>query len=497
MNFKIFSVALTLGVVATLGSCVKDIDIVQPSEMTGQNMWTEENDAASAVNGAYTLLRNAFKDTNNFWGDLRSNLWTSGRVNDPTYARTGLNELTVSWTGSNWADIYKVVNEANLVIKHVDDVTYTNQETRDEILAQAYFLRAFCYYNIARIWGDAPLCLNPFESERQEDMYPGRNPASEIFATVESDIENAAKLMPSSVKKIYQASPAAIQLLRADYYNWKGSRLGGGSEAYQKALDSANAVLGMGYTMLDDFASVFSPENETNKELIFTLPFNVGENVTAATSPNYFAFFLAQTEHTQLLLNNGYSLDDVPVGTHAQYSVPNDDYVDFLLKDPADQRGAATVRKYTDDFINSQLVLKVVVLKFAGTWKNNTRSFDCDMPIYRLPEAYILKAEALNGLGDTNGAMAALNAIEKRARGVDNFYTGLDKKGVAKAIIDEVKMEFMAEAKIWWALLRNNLEFELVSSLVGRENELNVTLWPVHQNCINTNRNIQQTPGYK
>lgn len=496
MKFKIFTAALALGLAASLSSCLNDLDVIQPSNFTSQNMWTEENDAVSAVNGAYKFLRDALKDNNNFWGDLRSNLWTSGKVNDPTYARTGLNELTVNWTGSNWANLYKVINEANLVLKHADDITYSNVETKNEILAQAYFLRAFVYYQIARIWGDAPLCVNPFESEKQEDMYPSRNPASELFALVESDIENAVKLMPASVKKIYQASPAAIHMLRADYYNWKGSRLGGGNDAYQKAVDSANAIIGMDYKMLDDFASVFKPDNKKNKELIFTLPFIVGENVTAATSPNYFAYFLAQTEHTQQLLNNGYSLDYVPVGTHAQYSIPNDEYVDFLLKDPADQRGAASVRKYTDEFLNTQLVLKVVVLKFAGTWKNNTRSFDCDMPIYRLPEAYILKAEALKGMGDLSGAMQALNVVEKRARGVDNYYSGLDKEGVTLAIIDEVKMEFVAESKTWWTYLRNNKEFQLISSLVGKENKQNITLWPVAQECINTNKNIDQTPGY-
>ena len=497
MNIKILTRTLLLSVLTTFSSCLNDLDVTQPSQFTSASMWTEENDVASAVNGAFALMRDAFKDTNNFWGDLRANLWTTGKVNDATYARTGLNKLEVSWTGSNWADLYKTVNQANLILKHIEDLDFENEMTKNEYLAQAYFVRAFCYYHIVRIWGDAPLCLNPFESETQEDMYPSRIAASELYAQVESDIESALKYMPASVKKVYQATPAAINMLRADYYLWKASRLGGGQDAYNKALASANAVIAMDYNMLDDFASVFSPENENNKELIFTYPFNVGENVTAGSSPNYYGFFLAQTEHTQMLQDNGYSLDYVPVGTHAQYSIPNDEYITFLLKDPQDQRGAASVRSYDDPFLNNQLVLKVVVLKFAGTWKNNTRSFDSDMPVYRLPEAYIFKAEALNGLGDVDGAMAALNTIEKRARGVDNYYSGLDKNGVTLAIIDEVKMEFVAEGKIWWTYLRNNKEFELISSLVGRENETNVTLWPVNQSCLNTNQNITQTVGYK
>ena len=497
MKFNIFLGALMLWTTATFSSCLNDLDLKQPSQFTSASMWTEENDVASAVNGAYALMRDAFRNTNDFWGDLRSNLWTSGRVNDATYARTGLNRLEVSWTGSDWSALYKTVNQANLILKHMNDLEFDKEESKNEYLAHAYFVRAYCYYYIVRIWGDAPLCLNPFESENQEDMYPSRVAANLLYAQVESDIEDALRLMPVSGKKIHQASPGAINMLRSDYYLWKASRLGGGQDAYKKALDSANAVIAMDYDMLDDFASVFIPENKTNKELIFTYPFNVGENVTAGTSPNYYAYFLAQTEHTQLLLSNGYSLDDVPVGSHAQYSIPNDEYVAFLLKDPQDQRGAASVRSYDDDFLNSQLVLKVVVLKFAGTWKNNTRSFDSDMPVYRLSEAYIFKAEALNGMGDTDGAMAALNVLEKRARGVENYYTGLDRNGITNAIIDEVKMEFVAEGKTWWTYLRNNKEFEQISSLVGREGETNVTLWPVHQNSLTTNKNIRQTEGYK
>ncbi|WP_289856767.1 RagB/SusD family nutrient uptake outer membrane protein [uncultured Duncaniella sp.] len=497
MKLKIYIGAIILGLATTFSSCLDDLDLKQPSQFTSASMWTEENDVASAVNGAYALMRDAFRNTNDFWGDLRSNLWTSGRVNDATYARTGLNRLEVSWTGSDWADLYKVVNQANLILRHINDLDFDKEESRNEYLAQAYFVRAYCYYYIVRLWGDAPLCLNPFESENQEDMYPSRTSASELYALVESDIENALSLMPVSGKKIHQASPAAVNMLRADFYLWKASRLGGGQDAYRKALDSANAVIAMDFELLDDFASVFSPENKTNKELILTYPFNIGENVTAGTSPNYYAYFLAQTEHTQLLLSNGYSLDYVPVGSHAQYSIPNEDYVTFLLKDSQDQRGSASVRRYEDDFLNNQLVLNVVVLKFAGTWKNNTRSFDCDMPVYRLPEAYIFKAEALNGIGDTDGAMAALNVLEKRARGIDNYYMGLDRDGVTNAIIDEVKMEFVAEGKTWWTYLRNNKEFEQISSLVGRSGETNVTLWPVHQNSLNTNKNIYQTEGYK
>ncbi|MDE6164601.1 MAG: RagB/SusD family nutrient uptake outer membrane protein, partial [Muribaculaceae bacterium] len=111
MKFNIFLGALMLWTTATFSSCLNDLDLKQPSQFTSASMWTEENDVASAVNGAYALMRDAFRNTNDFWGDLLSNLSTSGRVNDATYDRTGLNRLEVSWTGSDWSALYKTVNQ--------------------------------------------------------------------------------------------------------------------------------------------------------------------------------------------------------------------------------------------------------------------------------------------------------------------------------------------------------------------------------------------------
>jgi Zn/Cd-binding protein ZinT len=119
------------------------------------------------------------------------------------------------------------------------------------------------------------------------------------------------------------------------------------------------------------------------------------------------------------------------------------------------------------------------------------------MPLYRLAEAYLLKAEAANGMDDIATATAALNEVAKRARGIDEYYKNLDKRGVTEAIINESKMEFVAEGKMWWLYLRTNTEFELISTLVGREGEKNVTLWPVANVCITTNPRIEQTEGYK
>lgn len=496
MKTKIIA-GLLLGCMMTGGltSCHDELNVVQPSQFTSRSMWTEENDANTAVNGMLNRLRSNLADGQLVWGDLRSNLYASGAVNDNFFNRIGTNVLLIGDAGSDWSSLYTTINDANLIIKRAPGIKFITANLENQTMASAYFVRAYCYYIIARTWGNAPLVTSGYESEGQDDMYPFREPVANIYAQIESDIQQASNLIPAG-KNLHKISKAAVNMLKADFYLWKAARLGGGAEAYKTAAAAADAVIADNYSLVSNFADMFTVKNENNSEFIFSLPFNVGENVTPGSSPNYFSYFLAPGSDAARLMNAGYGPEKVPAGSHAQYVVPSDDYIDFLLDDPEDSRGAASVLKFTDDFVANTVLVKKMIIKFQGSWTNNTRVFENDMPVYRLAEAYLLKAEALLGQNDLNGAMAAINVIAKRARGVDNYYTGLDKNGVLNALLDESKMEFCAEGKMWWLYLRTNTEFSHISSLVGRQGETNVTLWPVANSCITSNPNIEQTPGW-
>ncbi|MFS2766047.1 RagB/SusD family nutrient uptake outer membrane protein [Bacteroides uniformis] len=409
----------------------------------------------------------------------------------------GTNVLLSGDAGTNWSSIYTTINSANLILKHTPEISFTNEATRNEVMANAYFLRAYCYFTLVRVFGDCPLLTSGFESEKQEDMYPSRTAASEVYAQVETDIEEALRLMPASSKLLHKASPAAINMLRTEYYLWKAKRLGGGNAALSTAQSSVDAVLKAGYALLPTFADIFNLNNEANSELIWTLPYIVNENVTPGTSPNFFAYYLAPNGDRTRLREAGYTEDEVPAGSHAQYVVPTQAYCDFLAEDARDTRTDVSVRVFEDKFLTEEVQIKRMVVKFKGSFANDTRSFDSDVPVYRLAEAYLLKAEAENALGNTDAALQNLNVVAKRAYGVDNYYTARTQDAIDNAIISEILKEFVAESKAWWAYLRFNKEFELIETLKGREGEKNVTLWPIAPACLNTNPNITQTEGYK
>ena len=206
MKIKILSGILLISGVSFFTSCHGDLNVIQPSQFTSLSMWTEESDATSAVNGAYTQFRSAFSDLLNIYGEMRSNWYESGAVNDAFFNRVGTNVLLSGDAGTDWSSIYTTINSANLILKHTPEISFTNEATRNEVMANAYFLRAYCYFTLVRVFGDCPLLTSGFESEKQEDMYPSRTAASEVYAQVETDIEEALRLMPASSKLLHDSS---------------------------------------------------------------------------------------------------------------------------------------------------------------------------------------------------------------------------------------------------------------------------------------------------
>lgn len=467
-----------------LSSCHGDLNVVQESEFTSLSMWTSPSDAAGAVNGAYSHLRATLNTSLAEYGDYRSALYGGGMMSIVDYDKMAANVIVRDMSGTNWSSLYTVINDCNLVLKYTPKIDFTSANEQNQLLADALFIRAYCYFLIARVWGDAPLLISGFESDKQDDLYPVRESASNIYAQVEADLAEAARLIPATVKDVYKATPASINMLQADYFLWKAKVLGGGNEALKSAQTAVNAVLNNGnYALLDNFANVFGVENEGNKEIIFAFNYQINEY-----TGGYPSYYLAPEQYVENkeLINN-----PVPIGSHQQYVCITDDYAQFLSSDPNDKRTAVTYGECVDGETNWRWINK-----FKGEWTSATRYFSSDIIMYRYAEALLMKAEVENALGNTSAAIDALKRLEKRSYGTQNRYNGMSKDQLDKEIVDEYLKEFVSECKSWWVFVRFGVAFERVEHLKGKENVKNILLWPIASACINTNPNIKQTEGY-
>ncbi|MBV5342964.1 RagB/SusD family nutrient uptake outer membrane protein, partial [bacterium] len=169
-------------------------------------------------------------------------------------------------------------------------------------------------------------------------------------------------------------------------------------------------------------------------------------------------------------------------------------YKNFLSSDTRDKRTKVSYETFYDIPKKSTVQW---INKLAGTWESGTRIFDADVVVYRYADALLFKAEIENALGNTSVAITELNKIAKRAYGVDNYYAStLSAAEVNDKILVERMKEFAAEGKTWWDFIRFGVAFTKVPSLVGRQNEQNILLWPVSSESINGNPKIKQTPGF-
>ncbi len=485
-------------------SCSNDLDIEQPSTVTSNSMWKEEGDYTSFVNGMYSNFRSGNNLSLNIWGDLRSGYYGDAILDHYANALRN-NQLVVDVDGSNWNTLYTTINYANLIIKHIDDIEWDNGKTRDGILANGYFMRAWCYFHIVRIWGDAPLLVEGFESMDFESMYPSREPASEIYSLIASDIDMADKLLTEG-NELYLASPGAINMLKAEFFLWEAKQLESGNNALAIAKTAIDKVLNnVNYTLAPDYADLFgcstnedrpvlSAEQlgikESNREYIWSLPYSQIEY-----TGGYMSYVGVNISNAKEDLRN----DPIPIGTHAQYLSLGEDFVDWLENElpnnvVEDKRHNVNWLHITSEE-NGELDEIRVIRKFSGEWTNETRYFTNDVPMYRLAEAYLLKAEVENELGNHAEALSNLNKIAFRAYG-HNAYSVADKLEIDEAIMDEYLREFVLENKYWWVLRRFGACFDRVGNLKGRENVTNILLWPIASASLNTNPDIEQTEGY-
>lgn len=478
-------------------SCDDDLDVTPKSVINAQSFWKTSEDALSGRNGMLDKFRSTFNGREFlFKFELRTGFWFFGESGGGAGSSTWLdlfdNDINVETTpGLSWENYYKLINSANLVLKYTPDIEFNDQAVQNEILADAYFIRAFTYFQLARFWGDVPLVLNGFESDDDPDLFPERIQVEQVFSQIKSDIDAALTNIGSnnSARNRIFASKDAINMLKADVYLWTAKRRGGGSGDIDLAETAVDQVLSSNNSsLLSSFESVF--RNDGNDEIIFSIYFDVGEG------PNQFGdqFSFQAAPVPSDLRNN-----PIPIGVNQWYKY-RDRYVDnWLLKEPLDSRNGIV----SQDYHNGVRLFRWVN-KYLGVL-DGSRFFVNNTPIYRRAEAVLYKSEILAAKGNISGSIVELNRIAERAYGIANYYGSVvpapsSQQDLENAILNERLIEFGAEGKSWFDIIRFGRAFDgtIIPELLGRENdnEGNILLLPVSNTTISLNPKINQTPGY-
>jgi len=481
---KLKKILLIILIGSLFSSCHGDLDLVQKSAVSANSMWKSEGDATSAMYGMFSVFRSAFNTGYIYWGEYRTGLWGDGLTGQTSRDQVYQNQIPTDHEYADWTSLYTTINNANLILKYTPNIAFSNEASKNKVLANAYYVRAFCYYWIGRIWGDAPILLDGFESDKQDGLYPTRQSADEVFKQVGLDIEKALTLMPASVMDKNLASQGSINMLKADYNLWMYKVRKAGESALSNANTAVQAVLNnSNYSLESNYSNIFY--QKSGKEIIFAWSY-IQDEYTGGYPSDY----LVPSQYvSSTAIEN-----PVKVGSHQQWCFYTDAYKALLTENKDDQRSKVSFDTYFDSPKNATFQW---VNKFAGTWTNGTRIFDSDVIVYRYADAILFDAEIKLAQNNIAGAIASLNKIAERAYGKKGFYpSSMLASELNETILTERMKEFAAEGKLWWDYIRLGVVFKKAPYLVGRDNELNVLLWPVSQISINKNPNITQTPGY-
>ncbi|MGZ3871512.1 MAG: RagB/SusD family nutrient uptake outer membrane protein [Mucilaginibacter sp.] len=470
-------------------SCKKVLDL-DPHNSTFTNAYfTNGTDANTAIAGAYALLRSALLNNTSFhvYGDATAKEFAiNSGADDANYnisngEFTGLNVGSGYW---NWQNYYQLMQQINLIINKVPDIPinkFTNQDDKARIIGEAYFLRAFTYFYMSRVWGDVPLKLEP-DLDISQAKNIARTPAADVLKQCLADLKVAEANLTfgytNENERAVRANKGSALALEAHIEAW--------THDYAACEKSAAQVISDGgYSLVTDtsqFSKIFIGKSI---EGIFEININYGQNEGLAV--NYYGY--TPTLGYPFVYSKG--APEWPLNT---------EYVNKIYTDTLDMRYA----KYffqAQSSNNGQTIKYDNIIYADGSAKNDPRLSN-NLIIFRLADIILLRAEALNHLHRDGEALVLLNQVRHRAQIADYTGTGDD---LTRTILEERLRELFYEGQAFYDLVRTKHIDDANSSFISDYNSsFNDTrinaggnYWPIDPGMFKDDFVLKQTPYWQ
>lgn len=474
-----------------LSACKKSfLDKVPQSNLTTGNFYKTANDAESGLTGVYNALSTGnFYLYDNFMNtDGRSdNCYVNG---DNTTAEQPLENFTYDANNTNiqrdWEELYNDVAAANIVLDNVpniNDPVWNGSTRKQQILAEARFLRAMSYYWLVTEWGSCPLITT---TGNNGNNYPARAAVADIYKQIITDLEFADTNLPATPynNQLGRATQGAADALLAKTYAQMGD--------YANCLTYCNKVITGGkYTLVSNFANLWGAANKNNTEAILEIQFPGSpygdwgpELFDYVPSDNWPKRDIGSYDLTQAFATSGdngnrYKATFNWQVANASFNMPANAW------DPA----------------------KPIPFTFKNPDADGYDSND-NITLLRLADIILLAAEANNQSGNTTTAATLLNQVRTRA-GLAAI-TATTKAALATAILNERRLELVHECTRWNDLLRAdaNGTINLVNLMNSQVNSKGVNLnykmaadkhqylFPIPKQDMQLNHSLTQNPGY-
>lgn len=255
-NFK-YPFIIILAVVS-LWSCSEDLLDTTPNDRISKDIfWKTDQDATYAANAVYTFLENAGDFI--VWDAMSDIGHLTLQWRDESIMEKGSYDATLSIVYNRWSNAYSGIQTANIFLDKVGLVKTTNQALIDRLTMEVRVLRAYCYINLAFLYGDVPLVITETTLESSRKLT--RTPVAQVWDFISTELTEAAAGLPNIQTEKGRITKGAALALKARAMLYAGR--------YTDAATAAKAVMDLGvYSLYPSYEKLFSYEAEGSSEVI-------------------------------------------------------------------------------------------------------------------------------------------------------------------------------------------------------------------------------------
>lgn len=433
-----FMLALSMPVFT---SCNDFLDTPPRSTQTVDQFYSNEAEAQMGANGLYNWLSSRFGYYG--YGEASAFMleYPTGQGVYTTGQQSLMNqdfEKLVYWdrgyVDSWWQSCYYGIQACNMFLKGVEKLPQT--DAVNQMMGEAYFLRAYYYFNLVRIFGDIPLKLSA--TENPADGLIAKSSVKDIYEkAILPDLEKASQCKITNKPSSGRVSMEAVNALYAQVYMTMAGFPLNETDKYALAKTKAELVLDSRYL------SLFQSDNKTNWFEKFRSPEydNKSEYILMANFGNSPA---PQQMYSQFLCST--LISDALNGSLGFGSLmPTQDFINSY--EEGDLRGEEKGFFFTSyPSTDGSKIVKFdpSIYKFFDPGMSATGGVSSkSLPLIRYAEMLLTYAEASARIGQiTDKAIAAVNSIRERA-GLSDL--SADVIGNTELFIDAVMRERVHE----------------------------------------------------
>ncbi len=459
---------------ASVMMCACSLDEYPYGFYSEENFFKTDADALSATNYIYDAINYIeYSRAIVFLGDMNTDvMYPKGDAKSANKELDGWKAATFK-TNTTLYNFYKysyiTINRANSVIENVAVMKDLDQAIKNQYVGEAYFMRAYSYFNLARNFGRVPMHLSPVR-KLDEATVGAAGTLDEVWNQIFADLDKAIELTGIYTAPVTGRTDriAAYSLASIGYLYLASAKESGTpqyvdmsfdvDDYYAKAVeyaghvvdDPAQTTYGFDPNLLD----IYDVEKPTGPEHIFLMSMDrtgKSEGQYSKISKMYIPYIAGGT----IYLKQGDT--DVLIPSHDGWSEYCTD-VTFYDSFPAgdlrhdwlfcstvyDATGAVTAA-YPGK-LSYPFCRKFIDPQYVGD-KTSTKPF-----LIRYSEVALTYAEAA---GPTDKAYALVNFIRHRA-GLADLAAGMTTAQFREAVRQERVYELAFEGKGCYDLRRLN-----------------------------------------